>query len=572
MCMTKVVFINDKGSTNPFEEEFLRELPCTVPFEQILVAFGLREIEKAASIMQGRSVLLLTSTKDLVSIGPYHIPARTVCLSCLSYWLQIAVPVSNDLVEMPGWQEARLATDLVVQFGNPDSKDKWDCRNTIHIFSLSTQNHSIHPIYPLDNCRTCSPMKTLSKFEMRIHCSPLTGIIKSMSVTQTPAAGAFRARAIWNSPLPVRGKRFLLQSQESHGRGATREEAELGCIGEALERYSIIYRGDEQLRRARLADIRGVDPRHILLYSDRQYESREAWNRSMDERYFVGEPFEPQQSIEWLPAVDLTDSSLIFVPAACTLMWYTFPQGEPEYARADTIGCGSGFSLDDALEHALLEWIERDAMAIWWYNRARRPAIRLDSFGAPRILQIREELRHIERDLVLLDCTTDIGVPTYISVAARMDGTEPLFAAASHLSPRVAAWKAASEVGQLWFTVIQNNGIDMEMKSWLENTIDAQLFLKPTHMIDAPLEPARMSAGEEVRFLVSRLESVGLRSYAADLSRSDVVLKTVRAIVPGLRHIWNRRGPGRLYDVPVRLGWLKEPLQESELNPICCMI
>jgi ribosomal protein S12 methylthiotransferase accessory factor len=29
-----------------------------------------------------------------------------------------------------------------------------------------------------------------------------------------------------------------------------------------------------------------------------------------------------------------------------------------------------------------------------------------------------------------------------------------------------------------------------------------------------------------------------------------------------------RFGPGRLYDAPVRLGWLSQPLPESELNPI----
>jgi len=39
-------------------------------------------------------------------------------------------------------------------------------------------------------------------------------------------------------------------------------------------------------------------------------------------------------------------------------------------------------------------------------------------------------------------------------------------------------------------------------------------------------------------------------------------------IVPGLRHFWARFAPGRLYDVPVQLGWLPQPLAEEELNPI----
>jgi ribosomal protein S12 methylthiotransferase accessory factor len=37
--------------------------------------------------------------------------------------------------------------------------------------------------------------------------------------------------------------------------------------------------------------------------------------------------------------------------------------------------------------------------------------------------------------------------------------------------------------------------------------------------------------------------------------------------VPGLRHFWARFAPGRLYDVPVAMGWLERPVPEAELNP-----
>jgi ribosomal protein S12 methylthiotransferase accessory factor len=35
-----------------------------------------------------------------------------------------------------------------------------------------------------------------------------------------------------------------------------------------------------------------------------------------------------------------------------------------------------------------------------------------------------------------------------------------------------------------------------------------------------------------------------------------------------LRHFWKRLAPGRLYDIPVKMGWLDAPLKEEELNPI----
>jgi ribosomal protein S12 methylthiotransferase accessory factor len=42
----------------------------------------------------------------------------------------------------------------------------------------------------------------------------------------------------------------------------------------------------------------------------------------------------------------------------------------------------------------------------------------------------------------------------------------------------------------------------------------------------------------------------------------------VKVLVPGMRHFWKRFGAGRLYDVPVKAGWLKKPLTEDQLNPV----
>ena len=42
----------------------------------------------------------------------------------------------------------------------------------------------------------------------------------------------------------------------------------------------------------------------------------------------------------------------------------------------------------------------------------------------------------------------------------------------------------------------------------------------------------------------------------------------VKVVVPGLRHFWARHGAGRLFDAPVQMGWLEQPLEENELNPI----
>ena len=69
-----------------------------------------------------------------------------------------------------------------------------------------------------------------------------------------------------------------------------------------------------------------------------------------------------------------------------------------------------------------------------------------------------------------------------------------------------------------------------------------------------------------LRQCVERLHARGLHTLVLDQTRPDVGLPVARVVVPGLRHFWARFGPGRLYDVPVALGWRAAPLLEEQLN------
>lgn len=66
----------------------------------------------------------------------------------------------------------------------------------------------------------------------------------------------------------------------------------------------------------------------------------------------------------------------------------------------------------------------------------------------------------------------------------------------------------------------------------------------------------------------SRVEELGLEMLVLDQTRPEIGMPVAKVIVPGLRHFWPRFAPGRLYDAPVRLGWIQAPLAEAELNPL----
>src|SRR5262249_14874029 len=77
---------------------------------------------------------------------------------------------------------------------------------------------------------------------------------------------------------------------------------------------------------------------------------------------------------------------------------------------------------------------------------------------------------------------------------------------------------------------------------------------------------------EDIRACQARVEQAGLEMLVLDQTRPEVGLPVAKVIVPGLRHFWTRFAPGRLYDVPVRLGWLSRPLAEDELNPVAMFL
>jgi ribosomal protein S12 methylthiotransferase accessory factor YcaO len=73
---------------------------------------------------------------------------------------------------------------------------------------------------------------------------------------------------------------------------------------------------------------------------------------------------------------------------------------------------------------------------------------------------------------------------------------------------------------------------------------------------------------QDILWCQRAVENKGMEMLVLDQTRPDVKMPVVKVIVPGLRHFWARFAPGRLYDVPVEMGWLPKALAESELNPI----
>ena len=150
----------------------------------------------------------------------------------------------------------------------------------------------------------------------------------------------------------------------------------------------------------------------------------------------------------------------------------------------------------------------------------------------------------------------------------------------AHLDPRIAVLRAVTELNQMldWVLSAESQktspeGIDApETLHWLETaTMVNQPYLVP----DARTRPRTASdypwqctddLREDVMACQALVQQHGMEMLVLDQTRPDLGLPVVKVIVPGLRHFWARYAPGRLFDVPVRLGWQSRPLAEEQLN------
>ncbi|MEU5384634.1 TOMM precursor leader peptide-binding protein [Kitasatospora cineracea] len=434
--------------------------------------------------------------------------------------------------------------------------------------------------------RSASPEDMLEKYRPQL--SPVTGVV----TTLVPAARTPTGLRVY-----VSGQNLSRQSGDlkqlrtglrsvSCGKGRTDVQARASALGEAMERFSGVFQGDEARRTATFAELgdAAIHPERTLLYSAKQYAERDRWNVKQSMFNIVPVPFRADDPIEWSPAWSLTEQRHRWLPTQA--MYYGYRHSGRFYAAGDSNGCAAGTSFEDAVLQGFLELVERDAVALWWYNRVQRPAVDLDAFGDPYVDQLREVYRGLRREIWALDLTADFGIPVVGAFSRRTDaghGTneDVLIAFGAHLDPHIALTRALTEMNQFLGPVagdehgkVSYAGADPEQKAWWTTaTVANQPYLLPDP--HAPrstpaswLPLAGPDLADDLALVQKIVEDRGMEFLVADQTRPDVGLPVARVIVPGMRHFWARFAPGRLYDVPVRLGWLDTPTPESELNPI----
>jgi len=320
------------------------------------------------------------------------------------------------------------------------------------------------------------------------------------------------------------------------GKGATAAAARLSAVMEAIERVTAedvdparVVRASYESLRARAGDA-AVDPASLDLPFDTTYRH--------------------DLPIDWLDAWDLARAEPAWVPLDAVLS----PAREGVCRGVETNGLASGNTLTEAAVHALYELIERDAVADDAFCEAfGEPG---DPRGAaPRMVDVDTlpaaarpwlaRLRDAGMEVHVKDLTHDTGVPVYAAYLV-----DPAFPGASRdaafegmgcdLLPSRAAVRAVTEVVQAHAVRMLGARDDYEgfeappeRAALLLRRIGERYAARRAPFPDDPPTPGDLRA--DLDAIVARLRAAGLaRCLVADLTRADLGVPVVRALVPGL--------------------------------------
>jgi ribosomal protein S12 methylthiotransferase accessory factor len=580
---------------------------------------------------------LVKPTGVNVWVGPGFVPGHTACWHCLAARLRRNRPVDQYLHRERGRRDplptgrarSRMAANHAYSMAATQiarwvgcATDQPPVESTLLVLETLRMMPSRHHVVRRPQCESCgdpnlavpprgapalsvdpapivlrdgrehteAPDAVFARYSHLV--SPVTGVVSSVVPSPWNARGPLRSySAGHNSALASDSVQIAADSLRTHSSGKGRNEAQArtSALCEALERASGVYTGDEVVVCTSFAELGddAVDPRSCTLFSEAQYRDRDRWLARGNGFQIVPWPFDPDMKLDWSPVWSLTQARVRYLPTC--YLYYGYPRDEERFvALADSNGNAAGATLADACLQGLYELIERDCVALWWYNRIRRPGVVLDGIEPAWLDELRSFYDRFGREFWLLDLTSDLQVPCFAALSRRLDAvTEDIVMGfGAHHDASVAAIRALTEMNQFMPAVL-DNGTDAvtgyhvddpeTVRWWSSARLVNQPYLSPlasapASRVDDTVGQDWMSPEERFRSVVAMLESHGLEVLVLDQTRPDIGLPVAKTIVPTLRHFWARFAPGRLFDVPVELGWLSSPTPEAQLNPTAMFV
>ncbi len=346
-----------------------------------------------------------------------------------------------------------------------------------------------------------------------------------------------------------------------NGKGISRAQARVGAVMEAIERYSALRMEKELITGTynRLARERpAVRPSALILRMHPEYHD--------------------DCALAWVEGYDLLGQQPVLVPAQAVTFVFQPAFGHPCYTHGTTNGLAAGNRLEEAVCHALMELIERDAWTLaelrarylpllqreppqdsgdgaadpeWADDADLFPDVDLSTAG-PTITRLVAKFRRAGVELRVKNITSDLGIPCVLATAVEPAG--PGFPLAhlglgTHPDATIALIRALTEVAQsravdiqgvredLALSIVESHEFPAHTKR-VQEIRPSSWYFRPSGRqcrFDEIPSYAHADVLADINLMLARLQGAGVEQVVAvDLTRPEGGIPVVRMLAPGL--------------------------------------
>lgn len=426
---------------------------------------------------------------------------------------------------------------------------------------LPTQDGGVRCNTPEETCRSLSSL-----------ISPISGLlshIKTASHSGKYVNKIFRS-GFFQIPQPLNWR--TLSNDSFHyttmGKGISAQQSKASALSEGIERLASQYQGNEFsfYRTPRKGDEEYILPQDLTPFSQRQYERFED-DKNIENQLYAAARYKGDSPLHWTEVWSLTQKRKRFVPLS--YCYANTPYDDQIFCRFYHNGGAAGNRVEEAILQGFLEIVERDAVAIWWYNKIQRTQVDITNVSADLLRQLSNTLGS-EWEYWAINITNDFNIPVIAAISQHRITGKFCFGFGCHVNATIACQRALTELCQI--TEIR----DSNTAPFNFDAMKSDQYLLPNASSPCQLEdfstPSNQDISDDIQYCLAQAERLNLDVLALDYSRPEMILNTVKIIIPGTCHIFPYLAAKRLYQVPVSMGFLSEPKTEEQLNAQALLI
>ena len=245
--------------------------------------------------------------------------------------------------------------------------------------------------------------------------------------------------------------------------------------------------------------------------------------------------------IDWVRARSTSSERDVLFPADFVCR----TAGDSDIRPAETSGCAAGIDLTSASCAGMLELVERDAVAMWWFGGRDATRLNVQSSDALKLASATTLFRRgSSRPVWFISLSNNFDIPVVAAVSSETDGSGIVVGFSANLQPLQAAVAALKELSQMELGLMIVR-MKYQQGGWEGlNDIDRRQLDRASRLtfgnypelmpedIGPVLKPTVREPIDEVKEIDRRLSSAGFEAFVVRTQWSTSSVPVVKVVIP----------------------------------------